>query len=157
MAFTVTSSAFSNGAAIPIDYTCDGENRSPDLRWSALPVDAKSFALIMHDPDAPKGDFTHWTLFDIPAGTDYIEEGAAPRVPGTQGRNDFGQDSYGGPCPPTGHGEHRYMFDLYALDIDSLSIPAGSDRQTVEAAVRDHMQEKATLQGTYERSEALAA
>src|SRR5437867_2438467 len=119
MAFTLESSAFTNGAAIPREYTCDGANRSPGLRWIGAPPETRSFALIMHDPDSPKGDFTHWTLFDIPADTTQIEEGAAPKAPGTQGRNDFGEINFGGPCPPEGHGEHRYIFELYALDIDS--------------------------------------
>jgi Raf kinase inhibitor-like YbhB/YbcL family protein len=152
MAFTLICPAFANGGSIPREFSCDGSNRSPELRWSGAPPGTRSFALIVHDPDAPKGDFTHWTLFDIPADSDHIDPAAGRHAPGTQGRNDFGQDGYGGPCPPVGHGTHRYVFDLYALDTDSINVPAGSDRVAIEAAVKDHEIGHATLRGTYERA-----
>ena len=151
MAFALTCPAFPNGSSIPREYTCDGDNRNPELRWSGAPPETQSFALIMHDPDSPTGDFTHWTLFDIPADADLIEAGAGRHAPGTQGRNDFGQDGYGGPCPPPGHGTHRYIIDLYALNTDSINIPAGSDRASIEAAVKEHTIAQTSLRGTYER------
>src|SRR5438874_1751555 len=105
-ALAFSSTAFSEGASIPVEYTCDGENRSPELRWNGVPPNTRSFALIMHDPDAPKGDFTHWVLFDIPAGVQAIPAGGQTTRTGITGRNDFGDLGYGGPCPPPGHGRH---------------------------------------------------
>jgi Raf kinase inhibitor-like YbhB/YbcL family protein len=151
MAFTLTSPAFSHGEAIPRQYTCDGEDRSPSLRWTGAPEGTRSFALIMHDPDAPRGDFTHWVLFDIPAGVREIHEGAAPTAVGIPGTNDFGKEGYSGPCPPPGHGRHRYLFTLYALGIEHTGRRRGARRAEVEGAIRGHVRGQAVLMGTYER------
>jgi Raf kinase inhibitor-like YbhB/YbcL family protein len=104
--------------------------------------------LIVRDPDAPKGDFTHWVLFDIPAHAREIQEGAVAGVPGT---NDFGRIGYSGPCPPRGHGRHRYFFSLYALDREHLGLRRGARRAEVEAAMRGHILGEAVLMGVYER------
>jgi Raf kinase inhibitor-like YbhB/YbcL family protein len=146
--FTLSSTAFADGEAIPVKYTCDGENTSPPLRWDGLPQ-TQSFALIVDDPDAPGGSFTHWVLYDIPGSQRDLPEGS-PTV-GTPAMNDFAKAGYGGPCPLRGNGPHRYFFTLYALDIPSLKIPAGQLRQEIERAMQGHMLGQARLMGRYER------
>lgn len=147
--FTLTSSAFVPDGLIPATFTCDGQNQSPELRWIHPPRDVQSFALIVDDPDAPDGTFTHWVLFDIPASAAGLAAGASNV--GVQGRNDFEHSGYGGPCPPANHGEHRYFFKLYALDVASLNLSEGSSRGDVENALQDHIIEKTELMGRYER------
>src|SRR5512143_456320 len=132
MTFTLTISAFAEGGLIPAKFTCEGANVSPELRWNDAPAGTRSFALIVDDPDAPVGTFTHWVLFDIPADRAALAMGTG--AIGVPGKNDFGRAGYGGPCPPRGHGPHRYYFTLYALDIASLKLKAGADRRKVEAA-----------------------
>lgn len=149
MTFTLTISAFSEGGLIPAKFTCEGANVSPELRWSEAPINTKSFALIVDDPDAPVGTFTHWVLFDLPAERSSLAEG--DHGIGLAGKNDFGRSGYGGPCPPRGHGPHRYFFTLYALDVTSLKLKAGADRGHVEAALRDHILAQAQYMGRYER------
>ncbi len=148
MAFTLTSPAFIEGGAIPRDYTCDGADRSPPLRWTGAPS-AASYVLIMDDPDAPGGTFTHWVLYDIPGDRTELAEGE--QKVGLAGGNDFGGRGYGGPCPPRGRGAHRYFFRLSALDIPSLKLSPGASRRDVEAAMRGHVLATATLMGRYER------
>ena len=118
MTITVTSTAFQHGGMIPSQHTCDGANRSPALAWSGVPAEAKSIALIVDDPDAPRGDWVHWVLYDLPADAKGLPE-SVPQDKllaggGTHGQNDFGRPGYGGPCPPSG--THRYYFKVYALD-----------------------------------------
>ncbi len=150
MAMTLHSSAFREGETIPRRYTCDGDDRSPDLRWSDAPPTTRSFALIMDDPDAPRGTFTHWLVWDLPASLAMLPEGAAGV--GQEGTNDFGRSGYGGPCPPRGHGPHRYFFTLYALDVESLRLRAGASRQSLESAMQGHILAQARLMGRYERN-----
>jgi Raf kinase inhibitor-like YbhB/YbcL family protein len=147
--FTITSTAFAEGAAIPAKYTCDDANVSPPLRWDGAPA-AQSFALIADDPDAPGGTFTHWVLFDIPAAQRELPEGLAAGALGVAGRNDFGNVGYGGPCPPRG-APHRYLFTLSALDVATLKLPANASRSEVEAAIRGHILGQAKLMGRYGR------
>lgn len=149
MTFSLSSSSFKPGAAIPKDFTCDGSNRSPQLSWSGAPATAKSFALIVDDPDAPGGTFTHWVLFDIPASSQQLVEGTA--AIGFGGTNSFGQAKYQGPCPPIGRGAHRYFFTLYALDLSTLNLKIGAPRNQVEAAIESHVLGQAQLLGKYER------
>jgi Raf kinase inhibitor-like YbhB/YbcL family protein len=149
MTFTLTVSAFDTGGLIPAKFTCEGANVSPESRWSDAPAGAKSFALIVDDPDAPVGTFTHWLLFDIPADRTNLAEGE--KSIGMAGKNDFGHAGYGGPCPPRGHGPHRYFFTLYALDIASLQLRGGAARRDVEAALRGHVLAEAQSMGRYER------
>src|SRR3989344_5279533 len=106
---------FRDGAQIPVEYTCKGQNINPPLSITHVPASAKSLSLIMHDPDAVSGDFVHWTIWDIPASTETIAVNSVPA--GTiQGINGGGQNKYMGPCPPAGTGTHHYLFELYALD-----------------------------------------
>jgi Raf kinase inhibitor-like YbhB/YbcL family protein len=149
MPFAVNSPAFGDGAEIPRRHTCDGDNRSPRLTWRDVPTGTRSFVLIVDDPDAPSGTFTHWVLFDIPAGLTELSE-AATGV-GLNGRNDFGKGGYGGPCPPKGHGPHRYFFKLSALDVETLGLPDGTSRSRVEAAMKAHSLATCQLAGRYER------
>ena len=151
MGFALTSPAFANGANIPAAYTCEGVNHSPALAWSGAPPGTKSFVLIVDDPDAPSGTFTHWVLYDVPANTSSLAEAPAHKTAGKQGRNDFGKTGYGGPCPPRGHGAHRYFFRLFALALASLSLADGSARAEVERAMKGHVLGQAEWRGLYER------
>jgi len=145
---TLTSDAFSEGQPIPVEFTCDGANRTPTIRWSDAPSGTKSFALVIDDPDAPSGTFRHWGVFDIPASARSI--GGAEHV-GTEVSNDFSKSGYGGPCPPKGHGPHHYHFKLFALDIDKLGLSADGKVVDVENAARRHAIAQGELIGTYER------
>jgi Raf kinase inhibitor-like YbhB/YbcL family protein len=144
----LTSDAFQDGGAIPAQYTCDGANQSPALSWGAPPQGAKSFALVVDDPDAPGGTHRHWGAFDIPANTRSI---AAGQAVGTQAVNDSGKTGYAGPCPPKGHGTHHYHFKLFALDVDKLGIPANPKITDVESEATKHAIAQGELIGTYER------
>jgi Raf kinase inhibitor-like YbhB/YbcL family protein len=143
---TLTSSAFDACAQIPKQFTCDGENISPPLKWNGAPSGTQSFAVIMNDPDAPSGDFTHWLLFNIPASASQLAQGEQQL--GTAGQNDFGKIGYGGPCPPSGR--HRYIIHLYALD-STLSLQSGALRRQVEQAMPGHVLGEATLTASYSR------
>jgi len=145
--FTLTSTAFAVGETIPRRHTCDGEDRSPPLSWSAPPAGTRSLALILDDPDAPGGRFIHWLAWGITPDTDGLAEGkAAP----TEGRNDFGTVGYRGPCPPRGHGRHRYRFRLHAV-TDDLRLAPGAGVQELERAVTAKVVAVAELVGTYQR------
>lgn len=148
------STSFSDGTGIPARYTCDGGGVSPSLDWSGAPASTKSYALVVHDPDAPV-DFTHWVAYDIPAGVHRLTEGAsndgAMPSGSAEGVNGFRKTGYGGPCPPGGK-PHHYIFLLYALDTD-LRLPAGATREQVQSAMRSHIVATGRLVGTYGRSE----
>lgn len=149
MAFTLNSPAFGDGEPIPIQFTCDGEGRSPALAWADPPAGTRSLVLILHDPDSTrKHDFVHWILFNIPTEPAGLVEGqgAAICLPGL---NDFGDPAYGPPCPRLG--EHRYVFDLYALDVDTLGLEIGATHGEVEAAMEGHLLGRANLTGRYQR------
>jgi Raf kinase inhibitor-like YbhB/YbcL family protein len=146
MAFTLTSSAFEDGETIPRACTCDGIDVAPPLAWSGAPEGTRSYALIMEDPDAPRGIFTHWLLYDIPATTTDLQE----QADGTALPNSFGRAAYGGPCPPPGHGPHRYVFTLYAIDVPALDVRSRS-RASFDRALRAHTLGTARLTGRYER------
>ncbi len=150
----IYSPDFENGGVIPPVFTCDGEDISPEIRWEGAPENAKSFVLIMDDPDAPVGTFTHWVVYDIPVNVNHIPRNF-PKVLEVngikQGVNDFGRVGYGGPCPPRGHGFHRYFFKLYALDVPSLGLRGGSSRRDVERAMIEHVIGKAEFFGRYKR------
>jgi Raf kinase inhibitor-like YbhB/YbcL family protein len=143
----LTSTAFADGAAIPPKYTGDGADTSPPLAWSFLPDGTRSLALIVHDPDAPSGDFTHWVAWNIDPGPGGLDEGSAAAVEGTNGRGDTG---YMGPSPPPGHGLHRYFHELYALDAE-LDLESGASREQLQSALDGHVIGEATLVGTYGR------
>lgn len=148
--FSLRSSAFENGAEIPVKYTCDGDDVSPRLEWSAAPEQTRSFALVVDDPDAPDGNFTHCMLYDLPAQLTELPEGAAP--PGKTGRNDFEEEGYGGPCPPPGHGEHRYFFRLHALDVETLDLADKATRADFDKAIEGHVIATAELMGRFSRT-----
>ncbi|MER3427210.1 MAG: YbhB/YbcL family Raf kinase inhibitor-like protein [Pyrinomonas sp.] len=148
----ITSAAFQDGGLIPRKYTCDGEDLSPPLAWADLPRETQSIALIADDPDAPRGTWVHWVIYDLPPEARELSEGVPPAdtLPNgaKQGRNDFGKIGYGGPCPP--RGTHRYFFKLYALDR-KLGLPAGKTKQELLDAMRGYVLAEAQLMGRYGR------
>ncbi len=155
MAFTMTSTAFAPGAAIPARYTCKGDDLSPPLAWTAPPAATQSLALISDDPDAPGGNWDHWILYNIPAATRALPEGYARKnAPATlpdgalHGKNGWGRRDYGGPCPPSG--THRYFFKLYALDV-SLALEAGATKKQLLAAMEGHILAQTELMGVCSR------
>ena len=147
------SPSFQEGAKIPRKYTCEGWDFSPPLEWNDVSDKAQSLALLMDDPDAPSGVFTHWILFNLPPNSRELLEGVSPvpRLPsGTlQGKNDFGKFGYGGPCPPPGS-PHHYRFTLYALD-QQLEIEAGASKKQLLKAIDGHILIQSRLTGTYQR------
>lgn len=144
----ITSPAFKNNEAIPSKYTCDGENISPELRFTDVPSNAQSLTIIVHDPDAPRsGGWTHWVVINMDPSTAGIKENGKP-TSGLETTTDFGKSGYGGPCPPSG--SHRYFFYLYALD-GTLDLGAEATKQDVETAMEAHILEKAELVGLYKR------
>jgi Raf kinase inhibitor-like YbhB/YbcL family protein len=145
--FALESSAFDHAQAIPSRYTCDGDDLSPPLRWANVPGESRSLALLVDDPDAPSGVFTHWVAWGLDPGAAGLGEGES--APG-EGRNDFGAVGYRGPCPPPGHGRHRYVFRLYALDAD-LELEPGAGKAELEQAIAGHVLTTAELVGVYER------
>jgi len=143
----LSSSAFAAGRPIPRRYSCAGEDLSPPLAWRAVPAGAVSLALIVDDPDAPGRTFTHWLAWGINPDDGGLGEGERAR---REGRNDFREIGYRGPCPPRGHGPHRYFFRLYALAREPAVSPGGSRKQ-LERALKDNILAVAELVGTYER------
>jgi len=151
---TLTSAAFAPGGAIPAGFTCDGADRSPPLAWTGVPSGTRSLALIVDDPDAPdpaapQTVWVHWVLYDIPPTVAGLEEAGSTRPPpgARNGRNDWGNVGWGGPCPPVGR--HRYFFKLFALDtMLALDRPT---KATLEAAMHGHIVGRAQLVGTYQR------
>lgn len=145
MDMRIMSHAFEEGGMIPDQYSKEGGNKRPPLSFEDIPAHAKSLAVIVDDPDAPHGTFTHWLAFNISPTVREIGENAAS-APMQEGRNDYGQPSYGGPKPPSG--EHRYFFKLYALD-DSLSLPRGASRLDMEEAMIGHVVAEAEYVGRF--------
>ena len=157
MTLTLTSPAFTHNGAMPARLTCDGQDLSPELRWSGLPDETKSLALIVDDPDAPdpaapRMTWVHWVLYNLPPTASSLAEAVAPGAlpAGTrQGLNDWGRTGYGGPCPPIGR--HRYFHKLYALDtvLPDLGKPT---KAALERAMKGHVLASTELVGTYQRS-----
>jgi Raf kinase inhibitor-like YbhB/YbcL family protein len=145
--FLLTSSAFAEGGTIPRRYTCDGQDRSPSLSWTAPPTGSRSLALILDDPDAPGGRFIHWLAWGIPPDAGGLAEGEAAPL---EGRNDFGTVGYRGPCPPRGRGPHRYRFRLHALG-EVLRLTSGTGVAELERVLTGNLLAAAELVGTYER------
>lgn len=153
MSLSLTSDAFQQNQTIPVRYTKEGENLSPALSWQGEPVQTTSFAVIVDDPDAPRGVFTHWVCFNIPRQT----HGLPPGVPQrgsvgegiVQGKNDFGDLGYDGAQPPPGP-SHHYHFQIYALDT-LLPLREGASKQEVLNAIQGHVLERAELIGLYQR------
>jgi Raf kinase inhibitor-like YbhB/YbcL family protein len=145
--FALQSGAFDHGGPIPRRHGCEGEDLSPPLSWSGTPEGTRSLALVVDDPDAPGGTFTHWLGWGLDPGAIGLGEGEAAPV---EGRNDFGTSGYRGPCPPPGHGRHRYSFRLHALD-SGPDLPTGAGKREVERALEGHTLAAAELIGTYQR------
>jgi Raf kinase inhibitor-like YbhB/YbcL family protein len=152
--FSMSSSDIKDGQPIAPVYTCDGADQSPQLSWPEAPPGTRSFALVVDDPDAPSGTFRHWGVFNIPDTRTSIDRGEGNGGSNTnfvQAVNGFGKSGYGGPCPPKGHGPHRYRFKLYALDVDGLKLPPDAKVEQVEQAAKEHQIAVAEITGTYER------
>ena len=151
--FRIESAAFNQGALIPPRFSCNGENVSPPLKWTDPPAGAHSFALIVDDPDAPGGTWTHWVVFNLPAQTRALDENAPKqdKLPngGLQGLNSFESVGYGGPCPPPGKA-HRYFFRLYALDT-VLRLQPRAPREDVAPALKGHTLGETQLMGLFKR------
>ncbi|MDQ3744745.1 MAG: YbhB/YbcL family Raf kinase inhibitor-like protein [Acidobacteriota bacterium] len=152
MTIKLTSTAFDEGGMIPSQYTCDGQNVSPPLAWSDLPEGTKTLALICDDPDAPRGTWVHWVVYQIPASERGLPENLPARETldggARQGTNDFKKPGYGGPCPPSG--THRYFFKLYALDA-SLDLASGATKDQLLKATEGHVLAHGQLIGRYAR------
>ncbi len=145
----ITSTAFENNGRIPSKYTCEGENISPELVFLDIPTKARSLALICHDPDAPRAEgWTHWLLGNLHPMTQRLRENQPP-TSGIGLTNDFGKQSYGGPCPP--QGLHRYFFYLFALDSE-LKLDPSMGKKELEEAMEGHIIAQAELVGLYKRN-----
>ncbi len=149
----VKSPAFNYGERIPDKYTCEGLDQSPPIMIENVPSNVKSLVLIVYDPDAPKGVFYHWILYNIPSNLTFLPENI-PKTPttvyGSQGVNDFGKIGYNGPCPPPGHGTHRYYFLVIALD-ETINIEPGSELDEVLENIKNHVLAYGYTMGTYSR------
>lgn len=151
MSFEITSRSFENGASIPVEYTCDGDDTSPHILWDDAPKDTVTFALIMEDPDAPGGTFTHWIVYNIPSDVN----GFDPVVPivknldngAIHGKNDFGKYGYRGPCPPKGE-EHAYHFKLFALNR-KLAPESAAKRDSFYEAIKGSILAEAEYVGKF--------
>ena len=162
--FKLTSPDFAPGGTMRDEqafdnFGCTGQNVSPALKWTGAPKDAKSFALLVHDPDAPTGGagWWHWLVYNIPAGTSELAKGAGKGdgsgLPqgAASGITDYGAPGYGGPCPPQGDKPHRYIFTLYALKVAKLDLPADAKASLIGFMVNANALGKATLTGMYGR------
>lgn len=147
---TVSSSAYANGEPIPSRYTCDGVDASPPLAFADLPAGAKAIALVMDDPDAPRGTWTHWTFWNLPTTTTKLMEGQdVTKLGARQGKTDFGTSGYGGPCPPSG--THRYFIRVYA-QAAPIDLAAGASVRDLVKALESTAIAWGELLGTYSRS-----
>jgi len=144
--FKLASPAFRSGGAVPARYTCEGEDVSPPLTWTKGPSATSSYALVVTDPDAPGGTFTHWTIWNISSKARSLPVGAKPRW---QGENSFGTVGWRGPCPPAGPA-HHYVFKLYALDT-TLNLAHGTSPAALEQKLQAHAFLAARLVGTFKR------
>jgi len=153
MSLTLSCPSFSNGGDIAKKFTCDGADLSPQLAWSEPPEGTKSLALLVDDPDAPVGNWNHWTLWNLPPSSRGLKEGISKeaRSPdgSEQGLNDFRKTGYNGPCPPPGK-PHRYYFKLFALDA-KLDLKAGAGKRELEAAMKGHILAQAEWMGRFGR------
>ncbi len=141
-----------------VGYGCEGGNTSPALRWKDIPSGTKSFALTVHDPDAPRdGGWWHWVVFNIPRDTRSLAANAGDPASGlmpeqaVQSKTDFGTQGYGGPCPPKGHGVHHYPFTLYALDVETLPLDKNASPTQVFDLINKHALGESRITGLYSR------
>lgn len=153
VAFQISTTAFSAGESIPKKFTCDGSDVSPALAWTDPPAATQSFTLIMDDPDAPVGSWVHWVLYDLPPDARELPENVAKQeqlpTGARQGRNDFRNIGYGGPCPPPGK-PHRYFFRLYALDA-KLNLKSNASKADAGRTMQGHILAQSQLIGRYSR------
>jgi Raf kinase inhibitor-like YbhB/YbcL family protein len=149
---TLSSSSLQDGR-VPKEFTCDGEDKSPQLDWTGAPSGTETFALTVTDPDAPGSTFTHWVIYNLPANSTGLPEGVPKQGQlangSRQGKTDFGKIGYGGPCPPPGR-PHRYVFSLYALNT-KIDVPSGAPRSHVESALQGHVLARSELTARYGR------
>jgi len=145
--FRIFASAFAEGGAIPVLHTCEGADVSPSLEWSGAPEGTLGFALLVEDPDAPRGAWTHWILWDIPSAARTLAQGTRLGTPGT---NDFGRAGYGGPCPPPG-APHHYYFRLYALKVEKLGLAGNARRADFDRAIAGNIVGEAACMGIFHR------
>ena len=149
---TITSTAFTNGGMIPPKYTADGADVSPPLAFANAPAGTKTFALICDDPDAPRGTWVHWVLYNLPVSVKSLPEHVPtqPKLPNgaLQGKSDFGKIGYGGPAPPSG--THRYFFKVYALNAE-LKLGSGATKAQLVKAMNGHILAQGELVGKYSR------
>lgn len=146
----VTSTAFADGGPIPAEFTCDGEDVSPPLAWSGAPSGTRSFAIIVDDPDAPKGTWVHWVVYDLPATTTSLARDASGELPepARHGKNGWGDAAWGGACPPSGR--HHYVHRVYALDA-MTGLTGSPTRAQLDAAMKGHILAAGELVGTYQK------
>jgi Raf kinase inhibitor-like YbhB/YbcL family protein len=144
----VSSAAFKGDATIPAEYTCEGDDISPPLAWSAVPDGTRSIAILVEDPDAPKHTFTHWLVTDLPPTTTTLPRDARLPAGASAATNDLGDAGYGGPCPPP-RSRHHYHFHVYALDT---MIGPVENKAELAAKMRGHLLDEGELVATYERS-----
>lgn len=145
----LTSSDLTENERVPERFTCEGDDVWPSLRWDDVPEGTMELAVVVDDPDAPRGTFTHWVLWGLAPATRVIESGELPDGV-QQGVNGFGSIGYRGPCPPPGHGTHHYRFKLYAL-AQSPDLQEGATAEELESEIEDHVLAESTLVATYER------
>jgi len=154
MTFTLTSTGFTDGGALPDAQVQARGNRSPQLSWSGAPEGTKSFAVTCYDPDAPTGSgFWHWTVANLPADVTELAEGASPAgLPrgAVEGRTDFGEPGFGGAAPPPGHGPHRYIFTVFAVDTERLDVTPENSGAVFGFNLHFHTLAKASITGVYE-------
>jgi Raf kinase inhibitor-like YbhB/YbcL family protein len=154
MPLILETPAFAPNQKIPRQFSRDGGNVSPQIEWRGAPAGTQSFALVVEDPDAPRGMFRHWAAYDIPHDADHLSEGAGSGelgAPIQMARNDFGNARYDGPQPPPGHGVHHYHFRLFALDVPELDVPEDADAEQVLEAARAHAIAEADSVGIFQR------
>lgn len=153
MGITVTSTAFSAGTSIPVKFTGQGNDISPNLAWSGAPPSVKSYVLVCDDPDAPGGTWVHWTMWNIPPSATSLPAGVASDATladgSIQGVTSFGRHGYGGPMPPKGNA-HHYYFRMYALDT-LLTLDTSASRAQLDKAMQGHVLSQGQLMGTYQR------
>ena len=151
MTFTLTSTDFADGGTLPDAQVQAKGNRSPQLSWSGAPEGTKSFAITCFDPDAPTGSgFWHWTVANIPADVTELARGAKVPEDAVEGRTDFGEPGFGGAAPPKGHGPHRYIFTVFAVDTERLSLSSDSSGAIFGFNLHFHTLAKASITGVYE-------
>ncbi len=155
--FTLSSETIKNNQTLPNEqvlngFGCSGQNISPDLKWQGAPSNTKSYALLVHDPDAPRPTgWWHWLVVNIPASKTEIKKGEKLSLPILETVTDFNNTGYGGACPPKGHGVHHYNFTIHALDIEKLDVSVDTDPNEVEKIVKEHSIASSTITALYQR------